>query len=203
MLEGMISGFMPSRAEVMDVSNAVLDGADALMLSGETATGIHPPFVIETMNNIIIAVEENLYKYNYESKPTKKDDAMFVADSICHNATELAKDLNAKALIAMTASGYTAQKISSYRPKQPIFVFTDSPKLINRTALTWGAMAFIYEAFVSTDATVKDVIDTLKTLKLLQIGDLVVNTGSMPMDLKGKTNMLKVSQVQSGDSARH
>ena len=203
MLEGMEKGFMPTRAEVMDVSNAILDGADALMLSGETASGINPPNVIEMMHKIIVTVEQSLYEYNYKGIPTQQGDTMFVADSICYDATHLAQRISAKAIIAMTASGYTAQKISSYRPKAPIFVFTDNPKLIMRTSLTWGARAFLYDAFVSTDATVKDVIDELKAQNLLEVGDLVVNTGSMPIDLKGSTNMLKVSQVQSGDSARH
>lgn len=195
MMESMISNIFPTRAEVNDVANAVLDGADAVMLSGETSVGQYPVKVIETMCKIIKEVEKSEEIYFKESIPDNKGDDRYISDSICFNATRLAQRVEATAIITMTHSGYTAFKISSQRPKASTFVATGNKQLLNILALVWGVEGVYYDKMVSTDHTIADIKYLLKKKDWIKVGDLVINIASMPIEEKGKSNMLKLSQV--------
>lgn len=197
MMESMIDRVKPNRSEITDVANAVLEGADAVMLSAETATGKHPALVVETMCKIIVEVEKTEYRYNREEdlKPQPKSPS-FLSDAVCYNACKIAKDANADALIGMTQSGYTAFILSSYRPKSPLFVFTKKKSLVNQLSLSWGVRAFYYDEEISLDDIITDQISILKDRGYLKTGDVVVNTGSTPVDQHLPTNLLKVSKVE-------
>lgn len=196
MMESMIDRVKPNRSEITDVANAVLEGADAVMLSGETATGAHPALVVETMCKIIRQVEQTEYRYNREEdlKPQPHSPS-FLSDAVCYNACKIAKDVDANALIGMTQSGYTAFMLSSYRPKSPLFIFTKEKSLVNQLSLSWGVQAFYYNEEESLDDIVFDQIDILKERGYLNTGDTVVNTGSTPVHLHLPTNMLKITKV--------
>jgi pyruvate kinase len=195
MMESMITNFAPTRAEVNDVANAVMDGADAVMLSGETSVGKYPVKVIESMYKIIAKVEQENSIYHKEHAPSLKNQT-FVSDSICYNACVMAKQSEAKAIISMTNSGYTAFKISSHRPKANIFIFTDNPSLLTTLNLVWGVKGFYYDKYESTDQTISDIIQILRDKKLVIEDDLVINIASIPMKERGRTNMLKLSQIK-------
>ena len=194
MLESMITTPRPTRAEVNDVANSVLDGADAVMLSGETSVGEFPLIVIETMQKIICNIEENDYAFHVE-KFTKPKSPTFLSDAVCDSACFLAKQTNAVGLVSMTQSGYTAFEISSHRPKAPIFIFTSNETLLNTLSLIWGVRGFFYNKFESTDKSVVEVNDMLKKNKLIKKGDVIINTAAIPMEIKGKTNMIKVTVI--------
>lgn len=196
MMESMIDRVKPNRSEITDVANAVLEGADAVMLSGETATGQHPTLVVETMRKIILEVEHTEYRYNREEdlKPQLKSPS-FLSDAICYNACKMARDVQANALIGMTQSGYTAFMLSSYRPKSPLYVFTKERSLMNQLSLSWGVRAFYYDEEDSLDDIFYDQINILKERGFLKEGDVVVNTGSTPVHLHLPTNVLKISKV--------
>lgn len=194
MMESMIQNFTPTRAEVNDVANAVLDGADAVMLSGETSVGKFPVKVIETMQKIVLRAEEENLIYFREHEPTLKNQT-YVSDSICYTACLLAKQARVSAIISMTNSGYTAFKISSQRPKANIFIFTDNHTLLTSLNLVWGVRGFYYNKYESTDNTISDLKNYLQKNGLVQTDDLVINIASMPMSERGRTNMLKLSQI--------
>ncbi|MCE2962382.1 MAG: pyruvate kinase [Chitinophagales bacterium] len=195
MMESMTERSFPTRAEISDVANAVLDGADALMLSGETSVGLFPVKVIETMSKIIEQVETNSDIYNTMSYVSDIDNADFIPDAVCHSAVTLAEDLNAKAIIGITRSGYTGFRVSSFRPKSKIYIFSDNKPLLYTMSLIWGVKGFYYEGFEGTDQTIKDVIQILKDNNLVKKNDLVINTASMPFNEKSKTNTVKVTVV--------
>ena len=197
MMESMITNFSPTRAEVNDVANAVLDGADAVMLSGETSVGKHPVEVIKAMSKIVREIEKNEEIYHKESMTKKKDmrGERFVSDSICFNAARLSQRVNASAIITMTFSGYTAYKMSSQRPRSDIFVFTENHQILTQLNLVWGVHGFFYDKLESTDNTIKDSIEILKSKKLLKTGDYAINVASVPIEEKGQSNMVKLSQV--------
>lgn len=197
MMESMIDRVKPNRSEITDVANAVLEGADAVMLSGETATGKHPALVVETMRKIIMEVERTEYRYNRDEdlKPQKHSPS-FLSDAVCYNACHIAEDLNAQALIGMTQSGYTGFILSSYRPKSPLFVFTKKRSLVNQLSLSWGVRAFYYDEENSLDEIITDQIDILKERGFIKPGDVVVNTGSTPIHAHLPTNILKVTTVE-------
>lgn len=192
MMESMIDGITPSRAEVNDVANAVMDGADAVMLSGETSVGVHPGLVIKTMSNIVKKVEEYDDIYNHDFMPIYREER-FISDNICTSAVTLAQSVNAKAIITMTVSGYTACKISSQRPRAHTFVFTSNKSILNMLNLVWGVQAYYYDDSSSTDKNIEDIQAELKTTGFLKEGDYFVNIASMPIKEKGKTNTLKLS----------
>lgn len=197
MMESMIEFNKPNRSEITDVANAVLEGADAVMLSGETATGQHPTLVVETMCKIIKEVEATDYNYNREDELAPQPHSpSFLSDAICYNACKLAKDVDANALIGMTQSGYTGFVLSSYRPKAPLYVFTKERSLVNQLSLSWGVRAFYYDEEESLDEIIFDQIDILKERKFLKIGDIVVNTGSTPVHMHLATNVLKITKVE-------
>lgn len=195
MLESMITTPRPTRAEVNDVANSVLDGADAVMLSGETSVGEFPEIVIETMAKIITHVESTSYPY-YIIKSSTSLDSTIIPDAICGSSIFLAEKTKASAIAVMTASGYTAFEISSYRPDANIYVFTGNKKLLKQLSLVWGVSTFIYKKYESTDGTIQDVNELLKELKLVEPGQIVINTASTPLHEKGKTNTIRVSEVK-------
>ena len=194
MMESMIDGITPSRAEVNDVANAVMDGADAVMLSGETSVGKHPGLVLETMTNIVKKVEEYDDIYNHNYLPIYRE-KRFISDNICVSAVNLAERVNAKAIITMTISGYTARKISSQRPRAFTYVYTSNKAILNMLNLVWGVQAFYYDNSTSTDKNIDDIKNSLMDKGVVKEGDFFINIASMPIKEKGKTNTLKLSQA--------
>lgn len=194
MMESMITSYTPTRAEVNDVANAVMDGADAVMLSAETSVGKFPTKVIEMMRRIITEVEELDTIYYKEHTPQIKT-ITYITDSICYNACSLAHHAGAQAIISLTNSGYTAFKLSSHRPKAPIFIFTDNLSLLATLSLVWGVRGYYYDKYESTDQTIDDLKEYIKSKGLVKNDDLVINIASMPMKEKGRTNMLKLSYI--------
>ena len=194
MLESMITSARPTRAEVNDVANSVLDGADAVMLSGETSVGEFPVIVIETMQKIVRNVEELGYTFNL-IKELNPASPTYMGDAVCGSAVYLAEKTNAVGIISMTTSGYTAFQISSHRPKAGTYIFTSNRKLLNTLSLVWGVRGFFYDQFESTDKTIHEVNKILKAEHLVETGNVVINTAAIPIEKKGKTNMIKVSII--------
>ena len=179
-----------------DVANAVLEGADAVMLSAETATGNYPTLVVQTMTRIITEVEKTVYNFNREDiLQPQPHSPTFQSDAICYTACKLAQDANADALIGMTASGYTGFMLSSYRPKSPLYVFTKERSLLTQLPLSWGVRAFYYAEEESLDEIIFDQIDILKERGFVKTGDVIVNTGSTPIELHLPTNVIKLTQA--------
>ena len=194
MMDSMIESITPSRAEVNDVANAVMDGADAVMLSAETSIGKYPLEVIQTMYKII----ENAETYDgiyHKDDVVSSNTNRTISNAICQNSAKLARDTGATAIVTMSFSGYTGFKISSYRPKANTFVFTANRNILNMLSLLWGVRGYYYNKFVSTDDTINDIIENLKMQKLISEGDLIINIASMPIKGKGMSNMLKLSEV--------
>ncbi|MBS1755036.1 MAG: pyruvate kinase [Ferruginibacter sp.] len=197
MMESMMDRIQPNRSEVTDVANAVMEGADAVMLSGETAMGEYPTQVVETMSRIIMEVEKSLYDYNRDDILSPQPHSpSFLSDAICYTACKLASDTNARALIGMTQSGYTAFMLSSYRPKSPLYIFSKEKSLIAQLSLSWGVRAFYYAEEESLDDIIFDQINILKERGFINSGDVVVNTGSTPVESHLPTNIVKVSTVE-------
>ncbi|MCK9481483.1 MAG: pyruvate kinase [Bacteroidia bacterium] len=194
MMESMIERSIPTRAEVTDVANAVIDGADAVMLSGETSVGENPVLVVETMDKIIRELEKDKRVYYKGVKPTN-DSPTFLSDEICFTAVRMSDHINAKVIAGMTRSGYNGHKLSSYRPEADIFIFTDNLVLLNRMNLVWGVRGFYYDKFSSTDETFADVIQVLKNRGGVEAGDKVIHTASMPILKKERTNTIKITIV--------
>ena len=195
MMESMIEASVPTRAEVNDVANAVLDGADAVMLSAETSVGAYPVEAVTAMTDIIESMEGQDRMYYHERPPLSPEDDRFISDSMCYNACRLAKRVNAKAIVTMTFSGYTAVQVSSQRPKAHIFMFTANKRVLAQMSLVWGVSAFPYLKMVSTDHTIADIKFELTKMGAVNDGDFVVHLASMPIADAGMTNMLKLSQV--------
>ena len=194
MMESMLDRTRPNRSEITDVANAVLEGADAVMLSAETATGMYPELVIKTMVSIINEVEKEEIVYNRNLVPQSHSPS-FLSDALCYNACEMAKDVQANALIGMTQSGYTGFMLSSYRPRSPLFVFTKTQTLVNQLSLSWGVQAFFYDREESLDHIISEQIEFLKEKGLLKGGDVVINTISTPIHEHLSTNTLKITRV--------
>lgn len=195
MMESMILDSIPTRAEITDVANAVLDGADALMLSAETSVGKFPLRVIEIMSSIITEIENDRRTYYKGIKPSAESPS-FASDEICFTAVRMSDHLNAKAIVAMTKSGFTGFRVASYRPEANVFIFTDNRKLLNTLNLVWGVRGFFYDRFVSTDETFQDIEDILKAEGMVENGQYVINCASMPIHKKQRTNTIKVSLVE-------
>ena len=194
MMDSMITNPSPTRAEVTDVANAVMDGADAVMLSGETSVGAHPALVVQTMTKIIREAEKqpSIFNRNLE---IQEDGDNRLSDAICISAAKLANELKAKAILGMTASGYTAFTLTSCRPQADIFFFSDDKDMLSTLELVWGVRGFYYDRFESTDVTIEDVQKILKDKGLIKSGDVVINTASTPILERHRTNMVKVSRV--------
>ena len=192
MMESMITNITPTRAEVNDVANAVLDHADAVMLSAETSVGRFPVEVVKAMNKILVEMETSEAMFNVEQPDLVNNDRM-VTDAICMASVRMAAAIDIKAIVTMTHSGYTAYKISSMRPKAHIFAFTSNPAILGTLNLVWGVRAQFYDKTVSTDHTIADIKHILRSKKLVAKGDLLVNVASMPIAEQGMSNMLKLS----------
>lgn len=195
MMESMITNISPTRAEVNDVANSVMDGADAVMLSGETSVGKHPAKVVEAMSKIIAQVEEEHHLYYPMRAPIFSLDDRYLSDQICYASTQLAKQVDASAIITMTHSGYTAFRVSSYRPKANVFVFTDNYSILSQLSLVWGVRGFYYDKNISTDHTIADIKFHLKKDGYVVKDDYIINIASIPLSEKGKTNMIKLTLV--------
>ena len=195
MMESMIENFAPTRAEVNDVANAVIDGADAVMLSAETSVGKFPVEVINAMHRIVARAEQEERIYFREHAPSIKTQT-FISDSVCYNASVMARQANVAAIVTLTTSGYTAFKISSHRPKAHIFVFTDNHTLLTSLNLVWGVRGFYYNRYESTDRTMIDIRKYLKKEGFVKAHDLIINTASIPLEAKGRTNMVRLSEIE-------
>ncbi|HLS70468.1 MAG TPA: pyruvate kinase [Chitinophagaceae bacterium] len=195
MMESMMEKRRPNRSEMSDVANAVMEGADAVMLSGETAMGKHPALVVKTMVDIIQEVEKEKTVYNRNLIPQPHSPS-FLSDALCYNACRIAEDINADAIIGMTQSGYTGFMLSSFRPYSELFVFTQTKQLVNQLSLSWGVKAFYYEENTDLDKMIETQISILKEKGLLHKGDVVVNTGSLPVTERLPTNMVKITKVK-------
>ena len=195
MMESMIEAPVPTRAGVNDVANAVLDGADAVMLSAETSVGAYPVNAVRSMTRIIESMEAHDDMYYHERVPMAATDERFISDSICYNACRLAKRVNASAIVTMTFSGYTAMQVASQRPKSHIFVFTANKRILSQMSLVWGVTAHPYLKMVSTDHTIADIKYVLFKQGDVREGDFVIHLASMPIADAGTTNMLKLTKV--------
>jgi pyruvate kinase len=194
MMESMIENPRPTRAETNDVANAVMDGADALMLSAETAAGKYPVEVIRSMVRTIGSVEKqgNIY---FRYRDVDPDSPNFFNDSLILTACKLAKEVNAKAIVGMTQLGYAAFKASSHRPNANIFAFTSNDSILNSMNLVWATRAYHYDKASSTDETISDVEKILKRDGHVQSGDIFIILASMPIQERGRSNMIKVHVV--------
>jgi pyruvate kinase len=193
MMESMITNFRPTRAEANDVANAVMDGADALMLSGETSAGKYPVEVVNSMQRIIDWTEKGYYFY--KQNPPREFSRTFLPDSICFNACNMAEQSKARAIITFTHSGYTAFQIASHRPKAEIFAFTDNERILRKLSLVWGVRSFYSKVFDNIDDYITHSIDQLLKQKLINEEDVVVHVASTPILERGRTNMIKLSYV--------
>ena len=195
MMESMIEGLTPSRAEVNDVANSVMDGADAVMLSGETSVGKYPVEVIQTMRKIVVHVENSPLIRKHSQAPQNKNDR-FITKSTCYHAALMATEIEAKAICTLTNSGYTAYQISAWRPDSSILVFTSNRRILTQLNLLWGVKCHYYDRFVSTDETVVDVNLIAKEKGYVKTGDSLVNLLAMPVANKGMVNTLRVSVIK-------
>jgi pyruvate kinase len=195
MMETMITSLTPTRAEVNDVANSVMDGADAVMLSGETAAGNYPVQVIQKMTQIIEAVEDSPLIKVPQNTPQVRTNR-FITKTICQHAAQMANVIKAKAICTLTNSGYTAFQISSWRPSAHILVFTSNKRILTQLNLLWGVKSFYYSKSVSTDDTVTDVNEIARQKGFVEKGDFLINLAAMPLNDKGMVNTLRVSEVE-------
>lgn len=195
MMETMITSLTPTRAEVNDVANSVMDGADAVMLSGETSVGNYPVQVIEKMSQIIEAVEDSPLIQVPQTPPNVRT-KRFITKSICYHAALMANEIKAKAISTLTNSGYTAFQISAWRPQAHVLVYTSNKRILTQLNLLWGVNAFYYDKFVSTDDTVEDINQIAKEKGFVQKGDMLINLAAMPVVDKGMVNTLRISEIE-------
>ncbi|AYN05917.1 MULTISPECIES: pyruvate kinase [unclassified Flavobacterium] len=194
MMETMITSLTPTRAEVNDVANSVMDGADAVMLSGETAAGNYPVQVIQKMTQIIEAVEDSPLIHVPQNTPQIKTNR-FITKTICQQAAIMANVIKAKAICTLTNSGYTAFQISAWRPSAHILVFTSNKRILTQLSLLWGVKSYYYDKDVSTDDTVTDVNQIVKDKGYVVKGDYLINLAAMPIKDKGMVNTVRVSEI--------
>jgi len=195
MMETMITSLTPTRAEVNDVANSVMDGADAVMLSGETATGNYPVQVIQKMTQILEAVEDSPLIQVPQNTPqirTKR----FITKTICRHAAIMADAIKAKAICTLTNSGYTAFQISAWRPSAHILVFTSNKRIVTQLSLLWGVKSYYYDKTVSTDDTVTDINEIVREKGYVTKGDFLINLAAMPIKEKGMVNTMRVSEIE-------
>ncbi|MUP45032.1 pyruvate kinase [Gramella sp. BOM4] len=195
MMETMITSLTPTRAEVNDVANSVMDGADAVMLSGETSVGQYPVQVIQKMSQILHSVENSpLIKVPHE--PPHVRTKRYITKAVCYHAANMANEIKAKAICTLTNSGYTAFQISAWRPEAHILVFTSNKRILNQLSLLWGVKAFYYDKYVSTDETIEDIGEIAKKYRFVEAGDFTINLAAMPIAAKGMVNTLRVSEIE-------
>ncbi len=198
MMETMITSLTPTRAEVNDVANSVMDGADAVMLSGETSVGNYPVQVIQKMTSILQSVENSdLIKVPHD--PPHIRTKRYITKSVCYHAASMANEIKAKAISTLTNSGYTAFQISAWRPSAHILVFTSNKRILTQLNLLWGVKAFYYDRYVTTDETIADVNRIACQKGFLEIGDMLISLAAMPIKDKGMVNTLRVTEIESED----
>ncbi|MDR7208493.1 pyruvate kinase [Flavobacterium piscis] len=195
MMETMITSLTPTRAEVNDVANSVMDGADAVMLSGETAAGNYPVQVIQRMTQICEAVEDSPLIHVPQNTPQIKT-KRFITKTICQQAAVMANTIHAKAICTLTNSGYTAFQISAWRPSAHILVFTSNKRILTQLNLLWGVKSYFYDKDESTDDTVTDVNNIAKEKGFVVKGDYLINLAAMPIKEKGMVNAMRVSEIE-------
>ena len=195
MMESMMKSLNPNRAEVNDVANSIMDGADAVLLSGETSVGNHPKEVIKTISRIIGRVENSDLISLKHKHPIDYESDRFITKSVCYYAAKIANDTKAKAISTLTNSGYTAYQISSWRPKTHVLVFTSNKRILTQLNLLWGVMAFYYSGTESTDKTIEEINKVAVENNLLQKDDIVINLTSMPIEKRGMVNTIRVSKI--------
>jgi pyruvate kinase len=195
MMESMITSLSPTRAEVNDVANSILDGADAVMLSGETSVGENPVEVVQAMKKIISHIEETAAVSGRNEAPPRYYNERYITDSICFNACNIADQVGAKAILTLTFSGYTAIRVSSHRPRSRVYVFTANHNIMNALSLVWGVSCYYYDKMFSTDETFNDIIKIIKEDGRVSLGDMVINIASMPIREAGMTNTIKLEQI--------
>lgn len=195
MLESMIDNARPTRAETSDVANSVMDGADTVMLSAETAAGKYPVLAVKSMVSTIKSVEENQRKIYFKYTKLNPHSELFLNDSLIQSAVHLTQDVKAKAIVGMTVSGFTAWRLSAHRPKANIFIFTANQRLLTTLSLIWGVRGFYYDSDESTDQTIADISRILTEAGHLKKGDVFINMASMPIHERQRTNMLKINVV--------
>jgi pyruvate kinase len=194
MMETMITSLTPTRAEVNDVANSIMDGADAVMLSGETSVGKYPVEVIRKMANICLQVENSeLIKVPHEPPHIRTN--RYITKSVCFHGAKMADEIQARAICTLTNSGYTAFQISAWRPAAHILVYTSNRRILSRLNLLWGVKAFFYDKYESTDETIDDINQIAFQQGFVKKGDYMVNLAAMPIVDKGMVNTLRVSQV--------
>lgn len=195
MMETMIENSVPTRAEVNDVANSIIDGADAVMLSGETSVGKHPARVIQKMVQIIVSIEDSsLIKVPHDAPHIRTN--RFITKSVCHHAALMANNIGAAAICTLTNSGYTAFQISAWRPHTSVLAFSTDKRILGKLNLLWGVRAYYYDENLSTDHTVEDINQTIKDLGYVKPGDFVINLTSMPVEERGMVNTLRVTEVR-------
>ncbi|AOW21333.1 pyruvate kinase [Urechidicola croceus] len=195
MMESMIENLVPTRAEVNDVANSIMDGADAVMLSGETSVGIDPANVIQHMTNIIESVEDSSLIEVPRTPPHIKTNR-YISKTVCYHAASMADDINATAISTLTNSGYTAFQVSAWRPKAHILAFTSNKRILTMLNLLWGVKPFYYSNLVTTDKTIKEINEIARENNLLKADDYVINLTSMPVKEKGMVNTLRLTQLK-------
>jgi pyruvate kinase len=196
MMETMITSLTPTRAEVNDVANSVMDGADAVMLSGETSVGNYPVEVIQKMASILHSVEgSDLIQVPQE--PPHIRTKRYITKSVCYHAAIMANEIKAKAISTLTNSGYTAFQISAWRPSAHILVFTSNRRILTQLNLLWGVKTFYYDKFVSTDETIEDVNSIACKKGFLDVGDMLISLAAMPIKSKGMVNTLRVTEIET------
>ena len=194
MMESMMNSLTPSRAEVNDVANSIIDGADAVMLSGETSVGKFPVQVVKQISKIIDSVEYSSLIKVPENPPKIKTNR-YITKAICYHASHMADEIDAKAIMTLTNSGYTAFQISAWRPHSNILVFTSNKRILNRLSLLWGVKAFYYDKFNSTDKTIEEISSIASSEGYISKGDFTISLAAMPIKSKGMVNTLRVNQV--------
>ena len=196
MMETMITSLTPTRAEVNDVANSVMDGADAVMLSGETSVGNYPIQVIEKMASILKSTE-NSDLIRVPQQPPHIKTNRYITKAVCYHAATMANEINARAISTLTNSGYTAFQISAWRPSAYILVFTSNRRILTQLSLLWGVKAFYYDRFVSTDETIEDVNAIACKKGFLDVGDMLISLAAMPIKDKGMVNTLRVTEIET------
>lgn len=195
MMETMIENSVPTRAEVNDVANSIMDGADAVMLSGETSVGKHPVRVIQKMSQIILSVEDSsLIKVPHDAPHIRTN--RFITKSVCHHAALMANNIEAAAICTLTNSGYTAFQISAWRPKTSVLAFSTEKRILGKLNLLWGVRAYYYDEDLSTDHTVGDINSMIQKLGYVKPGDFVINLTAMPVEERGMVNTLRVTEIK-------
>ncbi|GFS26176.1 pyruvate kinase [Elysia marginata] len=195
MMESMIDSLTPTRAEVNDVANSIMDGADAVMLSGETSVGKYPVEVIKKIHSIIQSVEDSSL-ISVQSKPPKNWNERFITNAVCYQAAHMTSKIDAKGIVTLTNSGYTAFRISAVRPQAHILVFTSSKHILTQLNLLWGVRAFYYDKMETTDTTIREVNQISKEKGFVEKGDMMINLVAMPIKAKGMVNTLRLTCIE-------